>query len=413
MCRSWRHPHRCRKPAQWDVIVGREIQSLDARFAKVGETIDDVEVAEGAGRSRVVRNLGNVDEDFAIDARDGARRNTPAAHQDQRIEVAQLDRRTPGRALVVLELFKYFVSKHHKTVVVIGIGVKRGWPGVDRLRRIDDAFGSDDEDAFGSRVVCHCACAGAGRDRLFQTIMVGIVLMEDRDISLDAIGRDDPVMFPVIGHAIVAAPEAECRDDRAAVGVHHGEHRLRSAATDEGAMVGAIIGQTGRRGAAGGRPLGRAPRARGIDRRDHVAIAFVEQDRPSPVGNRGLGLLRFEIDMADHGQAARVHEGDAATASAGLLLTVLFASAVIGIALARVILRPLTFIRKTAARIGSDNLSERIPPPRHDDELARLENSFNRIKLYRKSNTFTSATSTSSKHGQTMLHISLRHAVMI
>ena len=60
----------------------------------------------------------------------------------------------------------------------------------------------------------------------------------------------------------------------------------------------------------------------------------------------------------------------------------LFASAVIGIALARVILRPLTFIRKTAARIGSDNLSERIPPPRHDDELARLEDSFNRIKHF-------------------------------
>jgi len=58
-----------------------------------------------------------------------------------------------------------------------------------------------------------------------------------------------------------------------------------------------------------------------------------------------------------------------------------------------VILRPLIFIRQTANRISSDNLSERIPLPHHHDELAdltqllnqmfdRLEQSFNQIKRF-------------------------------
>ena len=101
----------------------------------------------------------------------------------------------------------------------------------------------------------------------------------------------------------------------------------------------------------------------------------------------------YDVTIATPMAPVRASMRGYAAVCAGLLLTMLFASAVIGIALARVILRPLTFIRQTAARIGSDNLSERIPPPRHEDELAdltrllnqmfaRLENSFNQIKRF-------------------------------
>ena len=76
-----------------------------------------------------------------------------------------------------------------------------------------------------------------------------------------------------------------------------------------------------------------------------------------------------------------------------LMLTMLGVSVLIGLWLSRVILRPLLFIRETANRISSDNLSERIPLPAHNDELtdlarllnrmfARLENSFNQIKRF-------------------------------
>jgi two-component system heavy metal sensor histidine kinase CusS len=58
-----------------------------------------------------------------------------------------------------------------------------------------------------------------------------------------------------------------------------------------------------------------------------------------------------------------------------------------------VVLRPLQFIRATAQRISSDNLSERIPLPAHEDELTdlarllnqmfeRLEASFAQIKRF-------------------------------
>lgn len=78
---------------------------------------------------------------------------------------------------------------------------------------------------------------------------------------------------------------------------------------------------------------------------------------------------------------------------AGLLLLMPFFSAAIGFGMSRVVLQPLNFIRETANRINSDNLSERITAPAHQDELAdltqllnqmfaRLESSFNQIKRF-------------------------------
>ncbi|MDE1918184.1 MAG: HAMP domain-containing protein [Sphingomonadales bacterium] len=76
----------------------------------------------------------------------------------------------------------------------------------------------------------------------------------------------------------------------------------------------------------------------------------------------------------------------------GLLVMMAFTSGVIGLVLSRVVLRPLRFIRATAQRISSDNLSERIPVVGNDElaDLAhllnrmfdRLEGSFNQIKRF-------------------------------
>lgn len=101
----------------------------------------------------------------------------------------------------------------------------------------------------------------------------------------------------------------------------------------------------------------------------------------------------YDVTIATPMAPVRASMRGYAVVCAGLLLTMLFTSAGIGLALSRVILRPLIFIRQTANRISSDNLGERIPLPQHQDELAdltrllnrmfdRLEQSFNQIKRF-------------------------------
>ena len=76
-----------------------------------------------------------------------------------------------------------------------------------------------------------------------------------------------------------------------------------------------------------------------------------------------------------------------------LLVVMLLVSLLLGRRLSKVILQPLTFIRETASRIGSDSLGERIPVHDHEDELTdlarllnlmfdRLEISFEQIKRF-------------------------------
>ena len=101
----------------------------------------------------------------------------------------------------------------------------------------------------------------------------------------------------------------------------------------------------------------------------------------------------FDVTIATPLAQARSSMRSYIAVCAGLLLTMLLASAVVGIALSRVVLRPLAFIRATAQRINSDNLAQRIPPLTHNDELAdlarllnqmfdRLEGSFHQIKRF-------------------------------
>jgi signal transduction histidine kinase len=116
---------------------------------------------------------------------------------------------------------------------------------------------------------------------------------------------------------------------------------------------------------------------------------------------KGIGELRvaefalppFDVTVATPlRQIRKVMEGYVEVCSS-LLAAMLVVSVVIGIALSRVALRPVRLIRETAKRIGSDNLSERIPVGQVRDEISelarllnqmfdRLEYSFNQIRRF-------------------------------
>jgi signal transduction histidine kinase len=116
---------------------------------------------------------------------------------------------------------------------------------------------------------------------------------------------------------------------------------------------------------------------------------------------KGIGELRvaefplppFDVTVATPlRQVRKVMEGYVEVCSA-LLGAMLVVSVVIGIALSRVALQPVRLIRETAKRIGSDNLSERIPVGHVRDEISelarllnemfdRLEYSFNQIRRF-------------------------------
>ncbi|NNM61879.1 MAG: HAMP domain-containing protein [Steroidobacteraceae bacterium] len=114
-----------------------------------------------------------------------------------------------------------------------------------------------------------------------------------------------------------------------------------------------------------------------------------------------VGLLRvgefplppYEVILAtSETQVDGVMEGYSEVCVA-LLVLMLGMSTAIGFGLSRVALRPVRLIRETASRIGSDNLSERIPVPAVQDEIAdlaqllnamfeRLEDSFRNVRRF-------------------------------
>jgi len=115
----------------------------------------------------------------------------------------------------------------------------------------------------------------------------------------------------------------------------------------------------------------------------------------------GIGPLRiaefilppFDVTIAtSSAQVLKVMDGYVEVCL-GLLCAMLAVSAVIGIALSRLALRPVRLIRETANRIGSDNLSERIPVSGVRDEISelarllnqmfdRLESSFKQVRRF-------------------------------
>ena len=115
----------------------------------------------------------------------------------------------------------------------------------------------------------------------------------------------------------------------------------------------------------------------------------------------GVGPLRisefilppFDVTIAtSSAQVEKVMDGYVEVC-AGLLCAMLAVSSIIGIALSRLALRPVRLIRETASRIGSDNLSERIPVSGVRDEISelarllnqmfdRLESSFKQVRRF-------------------------------
>lgn len=111
------------------------------------------------------------------------------------------------------------------------------------------------------------------------------------------------------------------------------------------------------------------------------------------VGVDGIGPVRvnefflppFDVNIATSARAVTDTLHEYARISLGLVAVMMMASLAIGFGLARIMLRPLRLIRETAARISSDNLSERIKVPEVQDEIAdlgRLLNSaFDRLEF--------------------------------
>ena len=134
---------------------------------------------------------------------------------------------------------------------------------------------------------------------------------------------------------------------------------------------------------------------------NHRSIPDVKGQHIYDAAILGIGEIRvgefvmppFDVSIATPLAQVRDNMQSYMEVSAGLLLLMLFLSAAIGFWMSRIVLRPLNFIRETANRISSDNLSERIPEPTHQDELAdltrllnqmfaRLEESFAQIKRF-------------------------------
>lgn len=101
----------------------------------------------------------------------------------------------------------------------------------------------------------------------------------------------------------------------------------------------------------------------------------------------------FDVTIATSTTAVRETMRNYVFVCVALLLVMVLASVVIGRVLSQLILQPLRLISETAQRIGSDNLSQRVPVGDIHDELSelsrllnkmfdRLESSFNQIRRF-------------------------------
>lgn len=94
----------------------------------------------------------------------------------------------------------------------------------------------------------------------------------------------------------------------------------------------------------------------------------------------GLGPLRinefllhpYDVTVATSARNVNTTLRAYTLTSVGLILAMLLVSLVIGLGMTQLVLRPIRAIRDTAARIRSDNLSERIPVADVRDELSEL-----------------------------------------
>lgn len=104
----------------------------------------------------------------------------------------------------------------------------------------------------------------------------------------------------------------------------------------------------------------------------HTAIPGI-----GPVRADEFLLPPFDVTVATSSQAMLDGLREYARISAALFVVMVLASVAIGLALSRILLQPMRAIRETANRIGSDNLSERIPVGDVKDELSGLAHLLN------------------------------------
>jgi signal transduction histidine kinase len=97
---------------------------------------------------------------------------------------------------------------------------------------------------------------------------------------------------------------------------------------------------------------------------------------PVRYGEYPLGAVRVQVASSLEQVDKLVEQQDRTLLGLGILVSVL--SIGLGYAFSRLVLRPVRTIEQTAARIGAENLSERIPVPAGRDELAELALLLNR-----------------------------------
>ncbi|WP_309604943.1 HAMP domain-containing sensor histidine kinase [Phenylobacterium sp.] len=104
-------------------------------------------------------------------------------------------------------------------------------------------------------------------------------------------------------------------------------------------------------------------------------------------------LPPFDVAIATSSRSIRDGMREYTDVCLALLAAMLVVSLAIGLGLSRLILRPVRLIRETANRIGSDNLSERIPVSDVSDEISdlarllnqtfdRLESAFDQVRRF-------------------------------
>src|SRR5262249_31702932 len=120
---------------------------------------------------------------------------------------------------------------------------------------------------------------------------------------------------------------------------------------------------------------------------------FADMGALGPVRADEFLLPPFDVTIATSAQSMRDSLREFAKISIALLAVMLAASIVIGLALSRLIVRPVRLLRATASPIGSDNLGERIAVSEVKDEISdlarllnqtfdRLESAFTQIRRF-------------------------------
>jgi signal transduction histidine kinase len=130
-------------------------------------------------------------------------------------------------------------------------------------------------------------------------------------------------------------------------------------------------------------------------------IPDIKGKRAYSVAMANIGAVRvdefllppFDVTIATSARSVSDGMREYGKVCVALLVAMLVASLGIGLGLSRLLLRPMRAIRETANRIGSDNLSERIPVSSVRDEVAdlalllnemfdRLESAFDQIRRF-------------------------------